>query len=77
MALENRTTDDLVRIISSGGGLEMVSAHRTVDDLVRIAAAAARSGARVKLLGVGHRTVDDLVRVAASGKGMVTFGDAA
>lgn len=67
-----RSTNDLERIASAGGGFR-ISATRGANDLVRIAAAASSHHARIVIYGTDGMTTDDLVRVGAAGKGVVSF----
>jgi hypothetical protein len=66
-----KTTDDIVRILSYGGGV-VVDSSKTTDDLVRIAGLAAGK-CTVIVKKAGHKTTDDLVRIASYGKGAVIF----
>jgi hypothetical protein len=75
MAIDDRTTDDLIRIAASGGGFMLAASRRTTDDLIRIAAAGSTKGARLTFTGIGHRTTDDLIRIGAAGKGCVVLAD--
>ena len=69
-----RSTEDLIRIISAGGGMEVDLGMRPVEDVIRIAAAASlKPGTRLVLDGMQMRTVEDLIRIAAAGKGAVVF----
>jgi hypothetical protein len=70
--VENRTTDDLVRIAIAYGGFVLNAGPRTTDDLVRIAIAAKGKG-HITLRGMRPRNTDDLVRIAIAGGGHVTF----
>lgn len=70
-----KTTDDLVRIVSFGGGLDFDASAKPQADLVRIASFAAGKGSRVTMRGIGHKATDDLVQIASFGKGCVVFAD--
>lgn len=72
---ETRPIEDLIKIASSGGGIETRVAVRPTPDLVRLAAAAAAGGARVYLRGLATRPTADLVQIAAAGRGHVVFAD--
>lgn len=74
MALEHKTTDELVRIALAGGGFHLDASRRTTDDLVRIAQAS-RETARLVFYRLGGRKTDDLVRISIAGKGAVQFRD--
>jgi aspartokinase len=67
-----KTTDDLVRIASFGGGV-IIDSTRTTEDLVRIASYAANKGNRVVIKGADQKTTDDLVKIASFGRGTVVF----
>jgi DNA replication protein len=71
--MQNRTTDDLIRIAAAGGGFILEAGNRTTDDLIRIAAAASGKGSFLHLRGVGNRTTDELIRIGAASKGSVVF----
>jgi hypothetical protein len=73
--IAQKTTDDLVRIVSYGGGLDFIASGKTTDDLVRIASYAQSGGAHVTMRGMGKKSTDDLVRIGSYGKGHVTFAD--
>lgn len=77
MALEGRTTNDLVRVAAAGGGMRINVSGRTVNDVVRIAAAAKSKKAILFLIGLDGLTTNDLVRIAAAGDGAVVFDDGA
>jgi predicted RNA-binding protein YlxR (DUF448 family) len=66
------STNDLVRIVSVGGGI-IIDSSRAPDDLVRIASSASAHKSRVVIKGAGKYTPDDLVRIASAGKGAVIF----
>ena len=75
MPFELRSTNDLVRIASAGGGFRLDATVRSIEDLVRIAAAASGHGTGLYFRGLGIRATDDLVRIGAAGKGAVVFED--
>lgn len=70
---EMKTTDELVRIASAGGGFRLKASMKTTDELVRIASAASSKKARIVLVGLEFKTVDELVRIASAGGGGVSF----
>lgn len=71
-----RSTNDLVRIASAGGGMAIDAGMRQTNDLVRIASAASNHpGTRIFLGGLSMRDTNDLVRIASAGKGAVVFQD--
>ena len=67
-----KTTDDLVKIVSFGGGI-VIDSSKTTDDLVKIASFAAGKGTRVVIKNAGTKTTEDLVKIASCGKGSVLF----
>jgi len=67
-----KTTNDLVEIVSFGGGI-VIDSSKTTDDLVKIASFAAGKGSRVVIKNAGSKTTDDLVKIASFGKGAVLF----
>lgn len=71
--MQNKTTDELVRIALVGGGMEIDASRRTIDDLVRIALVTGSKGAQLRITGASTKTTDDLVRLALAGKGSVFF----
>lgn len=73
MGFAGRTTEDLVRIASFGGGFTLDAAGRSTDDLVRIVSFAKDKGCRIVLRGMTGRSTEDLVRIASFGKGCVHF----
>lgn len=73
--IRTKTTADLVRIASYGGGLDFDASGKAQADLVQIASYAAGKGGRVTMRGIGHKSTDDLVQIASYGKGAVVFAD--
>jgi DNA replication protein len=73
MSLQDRSTDDLIRIAQAGGGFRLNVDDRSTDDLVRIAAAASDWGVRLVFAGIGGRSTDDLVSIADAGEGCAEF----
>lgn len=67
-----KSTDDLVKIVSFGGGV-VIDASKSTDDLVKIASFAASKGSRVIIKGAGRKSTDDLVKIGSFGKGAVIF----
>ena len=68
-----KTIDQLVKIISAGGGMRIDATGKTVDQLVKIAAAGAATRSQLIISNAESKTVDQLVRIAAAGKGCVFF----
>lgn len=73
--LENRHTDDLIRVAAAGGGFSLNASTRHTNDLIRIAAAASGKGSLITFRGLGNRPTDDLIQIGAAGKGCVKFAD--
>lgn len=73
MNFVGRDIADLVRIVAEGGSLVLEAGARPTEELLRIAEAAANSGARVDLRGLGNRPTDELVLIARTGKGAIIF----
>lgn len=66
------STDDLIRIASSGGGLRLHASHGA-EALIRIASAASGKGARVTIVQAGALGVEELICIGNAGKGCVSF----
>lgn len=73
MSFESRSTNDLVKIASYGGGFILDAAARSTDDLVRIASYAKDKNSKIILRGMAARSTDDLVRIASVGGGAIIF----
>ena len=67
-----KSTDDLVKIVSFGGGV-VIDSNKSTDDLVKIASFASGKGSRVVIKNAGRKSTDDLVKIASFGKGSVLF----
>jgi hypothetical protein len=67
-----KSTDDLVKIASFGGGM-IIDSSKSVDDLVKIASFAAGSRSRITIKNAKIIPTDDLVKIASFGKGAVVF----
>ncbi len=66
-----KTTDSIVRILATGGGLIIDCKGKTTDSLVKIAATANKKGGTVILINLEGKTIDSLVRIGAAGKNNV------
>jgi hypothetical protein len=75
MIFELRNTDDIMKIVATGGGVKMDGTQRSTEDLMKIASAASYRGARVIFTGMALRPTDDLMKIGASGKDNVSFED--
>lgn len=70
------TTDQLCRIASYGGGLELDAKNFTSDQLSKIASYASGKGARIEISLKNKKfTSDQLCTIASYGKGCVVFKD--
>jgi len=69
----DRSTDDLVKITSAGGGLILDAEGKSTDELIKIAAAAGASDATLIVKNVGSKTTDELIDIATAGDGGVVF----
>lgn len=74
--LENRTTEELIRVAAAGGGFRLSASSRTTEDLIRIAAAGSTKRSPLIFTGLGNRTTEELIRIGAAGQGCVTFDNA-
>ena len=66
-----KTTDQLVRIASAGGGMIISGKGKTTDQLTRIASSSSKSGAKIIISDVSSKTTDQLTRIASAGNGNV------
>ena len=66
-----KTTDQLVRIASPGGGMIISGKGKTTDQLTRIASSSSKSGAKIIISDVSSKTTDQLTRIASAGNGNV------
>jgi hypothetical protein len=72
---ESWSLDDLVQLVTVGGGIDTDATARSTDDLIRIAEAASARRPKVIFRGLKVRPIDDLIKIAAAGKGCVVFAD--
>jgi DNA replication protein len=68
-----KTTEQLVKIASAGGGMILDATAKTTDQLVRIASASSQSGAKIIIANINSKTTDQLVKIASAGEGNVIF----
>ena len=68
-----KTTDNLVKIVSNGGGIRIDGEKRTSDSLVKIAKAARQGQVNLQIYNVDNKTTDLLVKIAKAGEGRVIF----
>jgi len=66
-----KTTDQLVRIVSAGGGLIIDGESKITDQLVNIASASSQSNSKIIITNISPKTSDQLVRIESAGKGNV------
>jgi hypothetical protein len=64
---------DLVQIITTGGGLDINAAGRSLQDLVQLALTTSRSGPMITLRGLGGMSTSDLCQIASNSPGKVIF----
>lgn len=69
----SRSTDDLIKIATAGGGFILDGETQSTDDLVKVANAAAEFEVIVTVKNVGGKTTDELIQIASAGDGMVVF----
>ncbi|MGD0078281.1 MAG: hypothetical protein ABSB91_06615 [Sedimentisphaerales bacterium] len=67
------TTNDLISIVSAGGGIVLDTKNRTTQELISIAAASRNKGSKVILTNLSFKTTMDLVSIGAAGNGNVIF----
>ena len=75
MSLKSKTTNELVKIATSGAGFNLNVSRKTTNELIKIAAAASTSGAQLTFSGLASRTTSDLVKIGTAGKGCVVIED--
>lgn len=73
MALNHVLVENLIRIVSHGGGVQVSAKAILVDNLVLIAGAARASGATVTITDCEVLLVDSMVQIASHGGGRVIF----
>jgi hypothetical protein len=69
----DRSTDELVKIVTAGAGLIVDGKAKSTDELIQIATAAGQSEVWVTIRNVGEKNSDELVKIAAAGDGVVIF----
>ncbi len=72
--MKNKSTQELIQIVSFGGGLDMDASDRSTHDLIQIASFS-QEGSRIVLRGMGNRRTADMVQIASFGKKNVVFAD--
>lgn len=75
MGFKNRTVDELMKIVSHGGGLRIDGTHRSVDELKRILSVVGPSKPRIVISGMLHKTSDEMCQIASISVGNVQFED--
>jgi len=63
-----KTTEDIIRIVSVGGGV-IVDSSKTTSDLIRIASVAGER--RIIIRNAGTKTTEDLIRIASVAKNVL------
>ena len=66
-----KTTDEICRIVSFGGGV-IIDSTKTTGDLEKIAGFA-KNKCKVIIKGAKNKTTDDLCRIGSFGGGAVIF----
>ena len=69
------TVNELVRIVSFGGGIDTDASRFTVEQAIQIASFAAQKGSTVIFRNTGHWTAEQAIRIASFGQGNVIFGE--
>lgn len=67
-----KNTQDLIQIVSFGGGI-IIDSTKSTQDLIQIVSFAANKGSRVIIKNAGNKSTQDLVQIASFGKGVVVF----
>jgi hypothetical protein len=67
-----KSTQDLIQIVSYGGGV-VLDSRKSTQDLIQIASYAAGKGSRVIIKDAGKKSTQDLIQIASYGKGAVIF----
>ncbi|MFH1614381.1 MAG: hypothetical protein ABIG61_04765 [Planctomycetota bacterium] len=67
------TTQDIVSIVSAGGGMVLDTKNRTTQDLISITSASRNKGSKIILKNLSFRTTQELVSIASAGNGNVIF----
>jgi hypothetical protein len=73
MALEGKTTNELISIASNGGGFRIRATGRTTNELISIAKAANAGGTQIVFLDLEGRTTNELISISKNGGGSVSF----
>ena len=68
-----RPFDDLVRIVSYGGGMSLSATRFNAEQLQRVASYAKSSGARLVVKDADRLQTEDLQKIASHGGGRVFF----
>lgn len=68
-----KTTDQLIKIASAGGGMIIDGKSKTTDQLVKITSTASKSGSKIIITNAGTKTTDQLVKIAVAGNGNAIF----
>jgi hypothetical protein len=71
----NWTVQELIQIVSYGGGLDISSKKLTVQDAIQLASYSQAKGAKITLRDSGKWTVQEAIQIASYGKGNVIFAD--
>jgi hypothetical protein len=68
-----KSTQDLIQIVSFGGGAIIDATSKSTQDLIQIASFAGGKGSRVLIKNANTKSTQELVQIASFGKGVVIF----
>jgi 5-enolpyruvylshikimate-3-phosphate synthase len=71
--MANLTTNEIQRIVSAGGGVEISADGKMANELQRIASVASNSGATVRIKDASNLISNEMQRIASAGGGNVIF----
>lgn len=69
----SKTTDQILQIISCGGGVSVDGESKTTDQLKQIAAYAKQIGVTIIIRNANSKTTDQLKQIAAFAPGKIIF----
>ena len=65
--------DDVIKVLTAGGGMRIGTNFKSVDSLARIATATQEKSVKLILVVNSTLSAEDLVRIASAGNGNVFF----
>lgn len=71
----SRTTDNIIRVVKSGGSMNVNGEKMTTDNMIRVAKTAVSSEVIVTFMGLHKHTTDNLIRIAKAGGKNVILQD--